>query len=131
MKYPDFAKCQIRSIYLAKEMKKEGYNPKVLYGIFRPTAPRKRWDERWQQCTQEEFVHFWIAFSVRYYDFSCFQFGESAPIYTSANDKRYEAIGELNYETGEKTNFGQYVIEWESYTTEEGYPLLRLVPIFI
>ncbi len=131
MKYPDFAKCQIRSEYLAKEMVKEGYHPKVLYGIFKPSAPRELWDERWQQAVSNEFVHFWLAFENLFYDYSCFQFGEKAPIKTRAGDSRYEVLGEYNWITREKTIIGNYFIEWESYREEEGVPIMRLVPIFV
>ena len=112
-------------------MKDEGYDPKVLYGIFRPTTHRSTWDERWQRADTDEFVHFWLAFQRIYYDYSCFQFGATAPIKTDCNDPRYEVIGEYNCETGGLTTTGSYYVEWETLTEKDGVPVLKLVPIFI
>lgn len=112
-------------------MEKEGYKPKVLYGIFKPITARYLWDERWQKSPTDEFVHFWLAFDQYYYDYSCFQFGEPAPIKTTSSDTRYELLGEYNYITKQMTIIGNYMIEWESYSEEEGVPILKLVPIFI
>jgi len=112
-------------------MKKEGYDPKVLYGIFKPITARYLWDERWQKSTSNEFVHFWLAFEELYYDYSCFQFGERAPIKTTSSDTRYEVLGEYNFETKELIVLGNYMIEWESYRVEGEVPILRLVPIFV
>lgn len=112
-------------------MVKEGYHPKVLYGIFRPSAPRTSWDERWQQALTDEFVHFWLCFGKLYYDFSCFQFGEKSPIRTTIDDLRYEVVGEYDYVTKELITTGNYLIEWESLHLVGEVPVLRLVPIFV
>lgn len=112
-------------------MAKEGYHPKVLYGIFRPSTPRTSWDERWQQALTDEFVHFWLCFGKLYYDFSCFQFGEKSPIRTTIDDLRYEVVGEYDYVTKELITTGNYLIEWESLHLVGEVPVLRLVPIFV
>lgn len=131
MKYPDFAKCQIRSEYLAKAMIQEGYSPKILYGIYTPQTARRTWDERWQRADGNQFSHFWLAFSDLWYDYSCFQFGEPRPIKTRAGDSRYEVLGEYNWITKETIVYGNYAIDWESYREENGVPIMRLVPLFI
>lgn len=131
MRYPDFGKCQIRSIYLAHQLRKEGLQPSVLYGIFRPQAPRYTWDERWQKAEGNEFVHFWIGFPDSYYDYSCFQFGEKEPIKTQRSDTRYEELGYYDITTQTVVNTGNIMVEWESYHEKEGVPVMRLVPIFV
>lgn len=116
---------------MAKEMRKEGYDPKVLYGIFRPTTPRYTWDERWQSAPYNEFVHFWLCFGRLYYDFSCFQFGEKSPVKALCTDSRYEVVGEYDYIEKRLITTGNYIIEWESRTEVGEVSVLKLVPIFI
>ena len=130
MKYPDYAKCQIRSIFLARELAKEGFHPKVLYGVFTPSAPRRLWDERWQKADGNEFAHFWLGIAKRYYDYSCFQFGEPEPIKTVYTDPRYMELGYYDLFSGKLCHTGNMAIDWESLTIGE-VPTLLLVPIFI
>lgn len=131
VKYPDFAKCQARSEFLAKALAQKGYKPKILYGTFTPTRPRSEWDERWQKAAGNEFVHFWLAFNDLWYDYSCFQFGEGSPIKTRAGDSRYLVLGEYNWLSKETIIYGNYAIDWESYREEGGVPILRLVEVFV
>lgn len=131
MKYPDYAKCQVRSIFLARELAKEGFEAKVLYGIFTPSAPRRLWDDRWKKVKGNEFVHFWLGVSKRYYDYSCFQFGEPEPIKTISLDERYTELGYYDLATSRLCHTGNMLIEWESLTDIGGVPILKLVPVFI
>jgi hypothetical protein len=131
VKYPDYQKCQIRTIYLARELEKEGFNPKVLYGVYTPSAPRRLWDERWQKAKGYEFVHFWLGINKRYYDYSCFQFGEREPIKTICTDERYMELGYLDLSVNKLCHTGNMLIEWESLSEKEGVPILNLVPIFV
>jgi len=131
VKYPDYAKCKVRSVYLAQELEKEGISSKVLYGIFTPSAPRRLWDERWQNATGYEFVHFWLGINKRYYDYSCFQFGEKEPIKTIYTDSRYTELGYYDLRSGKLCNTGNMLIEWDSLEEVGGVPKLNLVPIFI
>lgn len=131
MRFPDFGKCQIRSTYLAQELEKEGFKPKILYGVYTPSAPRRLWDERWQKAAGSEFVHFWLGINKRYYDYSCFQFGETEPIKTICADPRYEELGYYDLNSGTLYNTGNMLIEWDSLKEIRGVPSLSLVPIFI
>lgn len=111
-------------------MKRYGFEVNVLYGIYTPSKPRATWDERWQSARGNEFAHFWIGADEKYYDYSCFQFGETSPIKTTCKDSRYEQLGYME-ENGKLINTGNMIIEWESLSEVDGVPLLRVVPIFV
>lgn len=112
-------------------MKKQGYEVSVVYGIFTPSRPREYWDERWSKCNATEFTHFWLSSQEKYFDFSCFQFGETSPLKVPCSDKRYTQLGYMELETKKLINTGNMLIEWESLREENGVPVLRVVPIFV
>lgn len=131
MRFPDYGKCQIRTIFLARELKKQGLATNVLYGIYTPTTLRTSWDERWQHSPVGEFAHFWLGVDHIYYDYSAFQFGEIERVKTSCKDTRYNQLGYYDQETKKLINTGNLMIEWESPYEDGGVPILKLVPIFV
>lgn len=130
MKFPDFGKCQVRSLFLARGLKQEGYEPEVVYGIFTPSAPRRAWDERWQRGGVD-FLHAWISIDGLYFDASAFQFGEKKRVWTRPADKRYRRLGHISLDTGEIFFTEGEIVLFDTYREENGCPTLTLSPAFI
>jgi hypothetical protein len=131
LRFPDYGKCKVRSIYIAQGLEKENILAHVLYGIFKPTTARKTWDERWQKSESNEFVHFWLGIGSRIYDYSAFQFGEREIVRTHHSDKRYEILGYYKYRTKELVHTGNLIIDWESLKEINGIPVVTMEPVFI
>lgn len=123
MKYPDFAKCPVRSIYLARNLQKCGYSPEVLFGLYTPNKPRSTWDDRWKSSPTGIFVHCWVAVDGIYVDVSSRQFGELPVVFAKMDDLRYESLGIVDIATGLfMPRDDSIFVDWKSYHVKEDQP---------
>lgn len=131
VRFPDYGKCKVRSVHLARELQKENILSHVIYGVYKPPTARINWDERWHKSETREFVHFWLQIGSLYYDYSAFQFGAKERIRTNYKDTRYEQLGYYDFRAGELIHMGNLVINWENIKMVNGIPTVQLEPIFI
>jgi hypothetical protein len=105
----DFGLCGTRAHELAQTFVKNGKKPILRYGLFHAGAPVSRWDDRWRVNNIDPiFTHCWVEVDHFIYDNSAEQFGEAEFIKALTTDPRYQVVGYIDLNTGERHPVVEY-----------------------